>query len=92
MMTQKGDPYIKTYSTLNGLRVVFWISSQLNILHTFWHIECLSASSHAVKKLLKWTSFWPTLYITTNNIWRKYSNGNATYLQPKPTLVQLLVW
>jgi len=30
MMTQKGDPCIKLFSTLSGVRLVSWILSQLH--------------------------------------------------------------
>jgi len=32
MVTQKGDPYIKIFSTLSGVRWLSWILSRLSIL------------------------------------------------------------
>jgi len=40
------DPYIKTFSTLSGVRLSFWISSQLDILCTFFADTVLKLTIH----------------------------------------------
>ena len=53
--SKRSVPYIRTFITLSGVRDVFWISMQLDIL-------CTSAVKRYYAKI--WCGFfWPTLYI-----------------------------